>query len=167
MVKQKKRRHCIKNEDETEIAELTAECIFKHDVTNFAEEMNPYFNAHPKLKAEYFTKPIFIHAPINNPRIEAQNGAFILTPLLQGYVPSNKDVQNKYNGILNNSRFFCENNVVIPKQNKKDILHELNILGVDEGSLYKDIPAKLRAIMQKEKDKTSFINKLNMDYTGQ
>ena len=57
----------------TRIAELTAKYVFEH----MSQPYDPYFHLfanEEKVKVEYFTNPIFILPPINNPRIEAQDG---------------------------------------------------------------------------------------------
>ena len=59
------------------IAELTAKYVFKHEYSKmvvgfqrFAEEEKTVINL--------FCQPMFIQPSINNPRLEAQNGAFIM-----------------------------------------------------------------------------------------
>lgn len=91
-----------------------------------------------------FTKPQFVLPPINNPRMEAQNGAFIIPPLIkdEGCTP--------YDGNLINSDLFDNKRAIIKAEYKEGILKELSQLGVNIGTIYKGIPEKLQAIIQEE-----------------
>lgn len=96
------------------------------------------------LKFSIFTNPQFILPPINNPRIEAQNGAFIMPPLLKN------DACAPHDGNLINTGFFENKRAIISSKRKEGILQELSQLGINVGTIYKGIPEKLQAIMQEE-----------------
>lgn len=128
------------------IAEYTAEYIFTEDILQKNDEGVVNYASKKEKSISFFSKPIFIQSPINNPRIEAQNGAFIMAPLI------------KYNGAIScinrnsfeNSDFFDRSKCIIEANNKKNILRELDILGINKGSIYKGICEKLETIMQRE-----------------
>ena len=137
-----------KSENKQYIAEMTAKYLFTHNfqegatgVSNFADEEveNGAF--------DYFSSPMLILPPVNNPRIEAQNGAFIMAPLLEMESYDNYDINR--NG-FEKSDFFNKSRAIIDAKIKKDILKELSVLGINCGSLYKDVPQKLKVIMQEE-----------------
>ena len=78
----------------TKIAELTAKYVFENEL----QRMD--FGVHHLAKNEgvsvnAFIQPIFILPPINNPRIEAQNGAFIMSPLVEYVVDENTVMLNR------------------------------------------------------------------------
>ena len=127
-------------------ANLTAEIIFTKENNS---SINQFFR-NRKLKGRDFSKPIFIWPPINNPRIEAQDGAFIMAPLLkydgEGVYTNNHDS-------LNNSDFFMKSRAVIPEDCKEGILKELSRIGINTGSIYKGVTEKLQSVMEEERRK--------------
>lgn len=132
----------------TKIAELTAKYVFENEL----QRMD--FGVHHLAKNEgvsvnAFTQPIFILPPINNPRIEAQNGAFIMSPLVEYVVDENTVMLNRKG--LDNTDFFDKRRVIVKGNNKVYILHELSILGIDSGTVYKGIEEKLKAILKETK----------------
>ncbi len=133
-----------KDVKETAIAELTAEFVFTSSFNNFPQEFKDFVKEN-QTKPTYFTHPILIQPPINNPRIEAQNGAFILAPLIE-----NEQSEIPYKGNLDNSGFFGERRALIPATSKIAILKELNELGINKGSIYKGTSEKLQSIIQEE-----------------
>lgn len=88
------------------------------------------------------TTMYFINPPLNNPRIIAQNGAFLFSPLLT------KDNLTK-NLLLNNSHLsaaFQKKKIVIPACDKENLKRELMDYGIHEGSLFPDIEHKMSYI---------------------
>ena len=128
-----------------EVTELTAKFVFNYSFRNFENDLKTFVDAE-KSKMEYFTHTTLIMPPINNPRIEVQNGAFIMSPLITDakYLVPNK-------GNLNNSGFFDERKFLIPSTCKEDILKELSELGINRGSIYRDTEKKLQSLLQDEK----------------
>lgn len=146
--------YCIERKN-PDIAELTAKYVFEYEVQrrivgfqSFAEKEGVNINC--------FTQPIFILPPINNPRIEAQNGAFIMAPLISGLIDDSSALQYRKN--LGDTDFFDTRRAVIKGSNKENILHELSILGIDSGTIYISIEAKLKAILTEEKIKSNRFN---------
>ena len=107
-----------------------------------------------------FTQPIFILPPINNPRIEAQNGAFIMAPLISEVIDDISALQ--YRKDLGDSDFFDARRAVVKGCDKENILHELSVLGIDCGTVYKGIEEKLKAILTEEKMISNRLNNLQI-----
>ena len=138
----------------TKIAELTAKYVFEYEVQRmivgfqkFAKEEGVNINS--------FTQPIFILPPINNPRIEAQNGAFVMTPLIDKVL--DEETALPFRKSLCDTNFFDERRAIISSSNKQAILHELSVLGIDSGTIYKSIEEKLKAIVAEEKRKSNLL----------
>ena len=143
----------------TKIAELTAKYVFEHEVQrmivgfqSFAEKEGVNINC--------FTLPIFILPPINNPRIEAQNGAFIMAPLISEVIDDSSAMPYRKN--LGNTDFFDTRRAVVKGCNKENIMHELSILGIDNGTIYRGTEAKLKAILAEEKWNTNRYNRIQL-----
>lgn len=142
-----------------DIAEFTAKSLFQEKQFDSIEDVRQFATTCNVKSLGEFSKPLFILPPINNPRIEAQNGAFLLTPLLQ----QKGDSFEFHSGNLKSTGFFDPKYAIIKGEAKEEILSELAILGIDEGTLYKDISAKLRAIMQKERYNSYKIDLIPVD----
>ena len=137
------------------IAELTAKYAFENELQRID------FGVHHLAKNEgvnvnAFTQPIFILPPINNPRIEAQNGAFVMAPLIENVIDEKAVILNRKG--LDNTDFFDKRRAIIKGENKDCILHELSVFGIDSGTIYKGIEEKLRAIVTEEKWKSNKYN---------
>ena len=116
------------------------------------------FAEEEKVNINSFTQPIFILPPINNPRIEAQNGAFVMAPLINKVIDKDSALSNRK--ALDSTEFFDKRRAIIKDNNKDCILHELSILGIDSGTIYKSIEEKLKAIVSTEKWKSSLLEKI-------
>ncbi len=139
--------HGIEKRDD-KIAELTAKYVFENEL----QQMIVGFHHFTKVQNVYidsFTRPLFILPPINNPRIEAQNGAFVMAPLIHKVIDEETVLLNRKS--LNDTEFFDGRRAIIKGRNKDSILHELYILGIDSGTIYKGIEEKLKAIVTEEK----------------
>ncbi len=143
--------HGIERRDDR-IAELTAKYVFENELQLMVVAFHRFTKEHSVI-IDSFTQPIFILPPINNPRIEAQNGAFIMAPLIDKVVDEETALLNRKS--LNGTEFFDERRAIIKGYNKENILHELSILGIDSGTIYKGIEEKLRAIVAEEKWNTN------------
>jgi hypothetical protein len=130
------------------IAELTAKYVFENELQLMVVGFHHFLKAQ-NVKIDSFTQPIFILPPINNPRIEAQNGAFIMVPLIDKIIDEETALLNMKS--LNGTEFFDERRAIIKGYDKESILHELSILGIDSGTIYKGIEEKLKAIVIEEK----------------
>lgn len=92
----------------------------------------------------------FFNPPLNNLRIAAQAGAFIMSPLLR---------KNDYKLTANDesvekamSTVFSKK-CVIPQALKDDLLIELDWLGINRATLFTDMSSKLEYINLKQKKK--------------
>ena len=125
---------------EKDIPEISAKYLFTH------QSLDKFYSWCKKegLDIKNFTIPLFIHPPMNNPRIESQNGAFVMSPLI-------KPVSDKYKANKGSLEDFFENRVaIIPSANKNAILKELSMLGINSGTIFNDVTKKLQTIMLKE-----------------
>lgn len=146
----------IENRDDR-IAELTAKYVFENELQPMVLGFHSFVNAQ-KANIDSFTQPLFILPPINNPRIEAQNGAFIMAPLIDKVGGKGTPLLNRKG--LDDTEFFDERRATIKGDNKESILHELSILGVDSGTIYKGVEEKLKAIVTEEKWRSNKYNRI-------
>lgn len=142
-----------------DIAELTAKYIFENELQQMVVGFH-HFSKAQNVKMDSFTQPLFILPPINNPRIEAQNGAFIMAPLIDKVIDEETALLNKKG--LDDTEFFDKRRAIIKGYNKESILHELSILGIDSGTIYKGIEEKLKAIVTEEKWNTNRYNSIKL-----
>lgn len=143
-----------KSENRTsEIAEVTAKYIFEKHIQQIPNDLNNIIRK-KKWMDNCFREPIFIRPAIINPRLEAQNGAFIMAPLI------NKNIIEPTinNESLDDSGFFDRNRAIISGPDKDKLLHELALLGINKGSIYKGVTAKIETIMIEAKWKSNLIN---------
>lgn len=135
--------HC--EYDNYDVAEKTIEYVFNNSYTMSKNDLYDFAIGH-KLSFEDFCVPIFIYPPLNNPRIEFQQGAFIMAP----YAKTNDGTPFNTNDNINLTNFFQRNEAVIPKSKKEKILRQLSILGINEATIYQSITHKLSFIAQEE-----------------
>lgn len=129
-------------ENNPKIAELTAKYVFQnpyqYEPVNFED-----FALKNKVYSRMFKHALFIEPPINNKRLESQNGAFIMAPLIDSV---NGQGIKMNNCKIDEEKFFDDHRAIIRDCNKEKILKELSILGIDGGSIYKDPQEKLKTI---------------------
>lgn len=133
---------------DNKIAELTAKYVFENELQQMIVGFHHFTKQH-NVNIDSFTQPLFILPPINNPRIEAQNGAFVMAPLIDSVIDEETSLLNRKS--LDSLEFFDEKIAIIKGENKESVLHELSILGIDSGTIYKGVEEKLKAIMCNEK----------------
>lgn len=138
------------------IAESTAKYIFENQSQQQLNNLNK-FAEDEKIKECCFREPIFIRPAINNPRIEAQNGAFIMAPL----VSKKTELLRNTKG-LDDSGFFDNKRAIIAGYNKEKLLRELAMLGIDRAFIYKGVVAKIETIMIEAKWNYKLINNINV-----
>ena len=141
------------------IAELTAKFVFENELQAVVFGFQNLLGLE-EVDINSFTNPIFVLPPINNPRIEAQNGAFILAPLFDKAIDGN--TASSYRNSLEDTGFFEEQRAIIKGDNKETILQELSIVGVDSGSIYRGVEAKLKAIVAEEKYKSNRLKRIKI-----
>ena len=147
------------DEQNLKIAELTAKYVFEHEVQEIIFGLDR-FAQQENVNIHNFQAPVFIYPPMNNPRIEAQNGAFIMAPLVENSFDNNTAKLNKES--LEGTGFFDERRAIVEGCHKASILHELAVLGVDSGTIYKGVEAKMKAIVTEEKWKSNLFNNINL-----
>ena len=97
------------------------------------------------------TNNLYITPPINNNRIEAQQGSFIFAKLFDL-------INGQYSSFANNtSDMFEDKKFIIPQSCKESILYELRELGISEGSMFPDIEHKIKSTQQFVKDKFPYL----------
>ena len=121
------------------------------------------YSAEETRLLQVLCKPVFLFPTMNNPRIESQNGAFVIAPILS---EKGKDKYDYFKGDLNECDFFDEKKAIIPQKYKERLLHELSSWGINAGSVYGSISSKLRAIMFDEEYRNKEIF-CNQDYANQ
>lgn len=137
------------------IAELSAEYVFTHETQDMAIDFQR-FAKDKGVEIEKFRHPMFILPPINNPRIEAQNGAFVMAPLFER-ISEDGVAAVPYRKSFDDPCIFDKRRAIIPKDVKKRMLHELSVLGIDSGTIYKGAEGKLKAIVAEEKRKAIIV----------
>lgn len=144
-------------EDSKPIAELTAEFVFNFSAEDISTIIDSFLKGR-KVDYSLLTQPLFVNPPINNPRIEHQQGAFIISPLIKienGIMQRNTDS-------IESSHIFSKRKAIIPTLHKDELLYHLHILGIDEGSLFQGTPERLKTIMQEEDWRKKYIMLIDM-----
>lgn len=103
---------------------------------SFIKEEKPYFE--PKIKKNDLTKIVCVKAKKNNPRISFQSGAFLLFSL-ESDIETDLEIK-KYE---------------IEIENKEEILKDLNILNINESTVFPYIENSAKYIADKCKEKRS------------
>lgn len=89
-----------------------------------------------------YYEPFLIYPPLNNPRLAAQNGAFIMTPLAK--------IENTYSSKLLQHQCFDNRRAVICPKRKEEILRQLSTFGFDRGSIFVSFADRLTSIAENE-----------------
>lgn len=146
------------NFDNSRRAELTAEFAFNYSGKNIESNITE-FAAKNGVDCSDFTQPFFIYPAINNPRIEHQQGAFVMSPLIK--IETDKSItRNK--APLDNSDIFLKRRAIIPASKKDELLLSLHLLGVNEGSLFQGTTERLHTIMQEEEWRKNHIKMIGV-----
>lgn len=137
-----------------DVVKIIADVIFEYDLTQsypseylLSSLCDKYKKNRTEIMREQLSIPYYVNAPFNSPRIVAQRGAFLMPPLLRKIhdeylftMDYDFDKENKRN------RLFGQKNVIIKNEYKRNVLRELCIIGIDEASIFMDIPHTLSAI---------------------
>lgn len=89
---------------------------------------------------------LYVYPPLNSPRISAQNGAFLMAPLLERketglyYQTDFVFTQGK------DDSFFEAEEFIIEPNNKPAILEELRLIGIDESSMFPEMEHVMRSV---------------------
>lgn len=95
---------------------------------------------------ELLCVPHYVYPPLNSPRISAQNGAFLMAPLLVMQETGIKYRTDFEFSQGNDDSFFEAEDIVIESDNKPAILDELKSIGIDESSMFPEIEHIMRSI---------------------
>jgi hypothetical protein len=109
-------------------------------------EEKPHFL--PIINKDDFNKVIAVKVKLNNQRIIKQNGAFLIFGINKSKM---KSAQFPDNWIYNNS--FKYSNFSIDKAQKKRIINGLDILGINESTLFPEIDNQAKYIKQQYEQK--------------
>ena len=78
-----------------------------------------------------------------------------MAPLISEVIDDSSALQ--YRKDLGDSDFFDARRAVVKGCDKENILHELTVLGIESGTIYKSIEEKQKAIVSGEKRKSSLL----------
>lgn len=84
-------------------------------------------------------EPLYVYPPLNSPRISAQNGAFLMAPLLER---KETGLYYQTNFVFTQGKddsFFEAEEFIIESDNKSAILEELKCIGIDESSIFPEM----------------------------
>ena len=140
------------------IIEFISELIFTNSTTRLRQDyVEELFYKHLDNKkisfgeicTEYLMQPHFFYAPYSNDRINAQSGAFIMSPVYDfrggNWNPiALSDIDINKNKEFNNS--FIDKRIIIPHDKKNVIYKELAICGIHEASLFPDAEHMMKYI---------------------
>ncbi|MEE4577419.1 FRG domain-containing protein [Paenibacillus polymyxa] len=103
-----------------------------------------------KLENLFRTKYIPVVAPKNNERIKRQNGAFLLlgidTEQKDYFLKNTFDLKNQ---LVKDFGDGIPRSLIIPKDSKKSILRELDIIGINESFVYPELEHQTAYIKSK------------------
>lgn len=85
---------------------------------------------------KYLSKSHYVLAPYNNKRIQAQKGDFIIAPFTESIDSKNK---LDYIDFRADKDVFSSSCFIIPAKVKKDLLKELDFIGINESTIYPDM----------------------------
>lgn len=100
-------------------------------------------NFSPKIWGTDFNKIVCVQAKLNNPRIERQQGSFLLFGI-------SKEGKIKPASITQDIKI---NRIVIPEKYKEDIRKELEIFGISKRSLFPELADQAEFIKEKYRKK--------------
>lgn len=92
------------------------------------------------------TEPFYFQPPLDNDRIRAQQGAFVMPPLFETHY-ANNELYQKETGSLDN--LFANKPILIKAHSKKTILKDLDSLGINEATIYPDAEHQMRYVKWK------------------
>jgi hypothetical protein len=80
----------------------------------------------PRIEFGDLLNPLFVQPNMTNPRIANQQGAFLLSGLSETHDDIIKKIKYR----------MADTQIVIPKEKKRDILRQLNSIGINKGTIY-------------------------------
>ena len=151
----------IDDDHSSNICKAIAEYVFNYETYSIndkeLEKICKRFNVH-KLLLEVCH---IFNPPLNNSRVTAQNGAFIMPPLLKknGKPPFHRANHAEIKRVLEAA--FTKKSI-IPESYKNEILKELDSIGINKATIFTDISSKLQYINEKEEKQNCCID-LSLD----
>lgn len=141
------------------LIEFISELIFTNQFSNLKENyIEELFYKHlekriniEEIYEKFLMQPYFFYAPYNNDRINAQSGAFIISPIYDSKWGNKNPVvllDIDFNGYRykNASNPFLDKKIIIPRDKKNIIYKELAICGIHEASLFPDAEHMLKYV---------------------
>ena len=130
-------------------SQAIAEYAFHYDTYNINERGLNEICEQYKVHTNSLEEAHFLNPPFNNQRIEAQNGAFIMAPLIKkDAIPPFLHANQQY--IKKSIEEAFTYKAIIPTRIKDEILTELDYLGFNQATIFIDITNKLQYINKKE-----------------
>ncbi len=80
----------------------------------------------PRIEFGDLLNPLFVQPNMINPRIANQQGAFLLSGLSKSHDDIIKKIKSR----------IADTHIIIPEDKKKDILRQLNSIGINKGTIY-------------------------------
>lgn len=143
------------------VAELIADIVFEKNLDIIPEDYLYFlsqkysqrigFQISPEALENFLITPQCIYTPQNNPRIIAQSGAFIVTPLVkrEDLLFSSKP---EYSFDIGEGKVF-DGSIEIKANHKEAIINELSEIGINEASLFPDIEHLMNNIKKRHSNK--------------
>lgn len=141
------------------LIEFISELIFTNQFSNLKENyIEELFYKHLEYRIpfeeiceQFLMQSHFFYAPYNNDRINAQSGAFIMSPLYDFRGGNNNpiarsDIDFNSNRYKNANDPFLNKKIIIPQDKKNIIYKELAICGIHEASLFPDVEHMLKYV---------------------
>ena len=153
------------NDKNSTIAEKTAQYLFRSNTFETYVSKEKLLGI-SNFSMKDFTIPLYFHTPYTNARISAQQGGFILSPLLSknGISEEEGQICNAEEQDLKKTNIFeREYTIVVCADKKKEILNELSIYGINEGTVFPDIEHILRGINKELKNENRQNFELNLN----
>ena len=131
------------------ISQAIAEYVFNNDFITIKEKDLEKICTTYNIHRIHLEHAHFINPPQNNQRISAQNGAFIMSPLLSKQTKTPLKYANKECIKIEMEAAFSSK-AIISKDDKEKLLKELDYLGFNKATIFTDISNKLQYINEKE-----------------
>lgn len=97
------------------------------------------------------TEPFYFQPPLDNDRIRAQQGAFIMPPLFEPNYANDKLYQKKTDSL---EYLFADKPILIKSYSKKSILKDLDSFGINEATIYPDAEHQMRYVKWKVEEES-------------
>lgn len=145
------------NENNVKASEAIAEYIFKNDPYQISENDIERICKSNQIERNILESISIINPPQNNDRISAQSGAFIMPPLIKRQ-PKEPYLYANHDYIKSSIEQAFNKSFVIPHEDKKNILLELDGLGINRATIFTDMYNKLCYINEREEQEWKTID---------